>query len=275
MSDKPNTELAKTASPSVAEMIHYGIERGHDAESMTKLYDLYERMEAKAAARQFAGALLAFQTDCPVISKPATVNTGKYNYDYAPLDYIKKEAQPHLNAHGLSFTQDSNLTDGMVSVTTIVRHIGGHEERTSFNAPIDATAKMNDTQKVASAVSYARRYGLVLALGITPGGEDDDGQAGGKQASGGNSKPRGAAPAPREKATSLPPSVTCVYCGNVLEGDAVKAIRTWPAKYAGKGFEAGCPAYKCEECGKVTGVVESKKPTPVPATKDEDDDLPF
>jgi hypothetical protein len=39
---------------------------------------------------------------------------------------------------------------------------------------------MNDTQKVASAITYARRYALVLALGLTIG-EDDDGRQGPEQ----------------------------------------------------------------------------------------------
>ncbi|MCK5495629.1 MAG: ERF family protein, partial [Hyphomicrobiaceae bacterium] len=52
--------------------------------------------------------------------------------------------------------------------------------------------KINDSQKMGSANSYASRYNLINALGLTTG-EDDDGAAGDTR--------RGAAPAP--KATNV------------------------------------------------------------------------
>jgi len=66
------------------------------------------------------------------------------------------------------------VAEGTVKAGTIVRHIGGHQERTTFEAPVDKGASMNVMQQVASATSYARRYGLLLALGLATG-EDDDG----------------------------------------------------------------------------------------------------
>jgi hypothetical protein len=69
----------------------------------------------------------------------------------------------------------------MVEVTCKINHINGHSQDAKFTAPIDPAAKVNDMQKTASALSYARRYALQLALGITTTDEDDDGQAGGLQ----------------------------------------------------------------------------------------------
>ena len=45
----------------------------------------------------------------------------------------------------------------------------------------DLNGKMNDIQKVASASSYAKRYGLLDALGIATGDTDDDGNAAGTE----------------------------------------------------------------------------------------------
>ena len=87
-----------------------------------------------------------------------------------------------MTKYQLSYSFESEITDGMVEVTCKISHINGHTESARFTAPVDPSAKVNDMQKTASALSYARRYALQLALGITTTDEDDDGQAGGLQA---------------------------------------------------------------------------------------------
>jgi len=162
----------------VAGMLQAAIERGLGPEQLNQLVTLYERMDARRAAQEFATAMNDFQNDCPTVFKNKAVNTGKYTYDYSTLPYVLQTVRPYLQKHGLSYTADVKLDNNFVTVITIVRHVGGHKEETTFTAPVDKASVMNDTQKVASATSYARRYGLCLALGIMTGGDDDGVSAG-------------------------------------------------------------------------------------------------
>lgn len=160
----------------VANMLATALDRGMSPEALEKLVMLQERVMAKQAEAEFNAALLDFQGDCPIIGKSRTVDTGKYSYDYAELSHIVHAVRPLLKAYGLSFSFDSDMDSGKVTVRCIISHVGGHSKVTTFSAPVDTSARMNDTQKVASAITYARRYALVLALGLTIG-EDDDGRA--------------------------------------------------------------------------------------------------
>ena len=76
----------------------------------------------------------------------------------------------------------------------IVHHVEGHSERTAFPVPIDRAARMNDTQKVGSALTYGRRYALCAALGIVTAEEDDDAIAAAPTAPVPQQAPSGSAP---------------------------------------------------------------------------------
>ena len=53
-------------------------------------------------------------------------------------------------------------------------HVLGHTEETQLIVPIDFSSYMNEIQKVASAVTYGKRYAFCDAFGIMTGDEDDD-----------------------------------------------------------------------------------------------------
>jgi hypothetical protein len=64
-------------------------------------------------------------------------------------------------------------------VTCIVHHVKGHAEASSFRAPVDSGAKMNEMQRSASSLTYAKRYAFQNAFGILTGDQDDDGRGAG------------------------------------------------------------------------------------------------
>jgi hypothetical protein len=160
----------------VCNLLAAAIDRGMAPESLEKLVALQERVMAKQAEMAFHKAMQGFQSETTALGKSREVDTGKYKYKYAELSYIADMIRPGLDKHGLSFTFDSKIENGNVLVNCIIAHIDGHSKVTQFMAPIDPSARMNDTQKVASAVTYARRYALVLALGLVVGEFDDDGR---------------------------------------------------------------------------------------------------
>ena len=166
--------------PTIMQAIAFGLEKGTPVEVMEKLYNLYERDADRKAAQEFAAAMAAFQSECPPIPKTSTAkiitNSGaNYSYNYAELDEIARKVRPLLAKHGLSYTWDSEVTDGGVVCTCIVRHENGHSVGAKFACPTDAAAKMSGAQKQASALTYARRQSLVQALGLTTCDPDIDG----------------------------------------------------------------------------------------------------
>jgi hypothetical protein len=158
-------------------LIALAIEKGADVDSLSKLMDLQERQMAKQAEQLYNRAITGFQSKLQPISK----NKDSYVGSYATLDHIAKSIAPLLAEYELSYSFESEIKDGIVEVVCQISHIDGHSRTAKFTAPIDKAAKVNDMQKTASALSYARRYALQLALGITTTDEDDDGELGGLQ----------------------------------------------------------------------------------------------
>lgn len=170
-------ELKRVDDDLSTNLIAMAIEKGADVDSLSKLMDLQERQMDKKAEQDYNRAITGFQSELRPIGKNKTSYVGSY----ATLDHIAKSIAPILAEHELSYSFDSEITDGIVLVVCHINHINGHARSAKFSAPIDAAAKVNDMQKTASALSYARRYALQLALGITTTDEDDDGETGGIQ----------------------------------------------------------------------------------------------
>ena len=72
--------------------------------------------------------------------------------------------------HGIAFTQEVDFDETRTFVRTVMLHTSG--ERISRTPVISRDA--NDPQKMGSAITYAKRYGLQAMFGI-PADEDDDG----------------------------------------------------------------------------------------------------
>jgi hypothetical protein len=77
--------------------------------------------------------------------------------------------------NGLSFSWDSKTTDKMIMCICTLTHVNGHKETASFECPTDSKAGMSEQQKVASALTFARRQSLVQVLGLTVTDPDEDG----------------------------------------------------------------------------------------------------
>lgn len=174
--------IARAAHQDPLTMLASALERGHDPEKLDKLFTLAERYEANEARKAFAAALSDFQADVPPIveSKLATVTMqsgGSYTYSYADLDIIMRAIRPLLGKHGLSVRYDAEVSDDgrRIKSTCYVMHRDGHTETTTFVVPLDEGMKVNDSQKMGSANSYACRYNVINALGLTTGEDDDAG----------------------------------------------------------------------------------------------------
>ena len=104
-------------------------------------------------------------------------NNPHFKTKYADLPSVIDAVKPALIANRLFFTQATHDVEGGVCIETMVHHESG--ESMSFGR-LFVPASKNDAQGFGSALTYARRYSLMTALGIPA--EDDDGHAAAKTA---------------------------------------------------------------------------------------------
>lgn len=151
--------------------------------AMERLVALHERMETRAAEKAFNKAMNDFQAECPQILKTSqasirTKSGGSYGYKYAELDQIDDAIRPLMTRLGLSKRFTTERIGGDVKVTCIVSHVDGHSISADFQCAIDSDAAMSGAQKGGAAVTFAKRYALIAALGLTTTESDTDAQLG-------------------------------------------------------------------------------------------------
>lgn len=118
---------------------------------------------------ELASQLAAMQAEYKTISKNATVDTGKFSYDYATLDHILDEVRPLLNKYGFALINTVE-NDGLALRVTLL-HVAG--DSVSSVMPLNKAA---DPKQYGSSLTYMRRYGTVMLLGLAIVDDDDDGQ---------------------------------------------------------------------------------------------------
>ena len=124
--------------------------------------------------KEIAAAYVAAQAEMPEITKGRKANVGNYSYTYADLGDTINAVRPVLVKHGLAIAQDVSRHERMIEVFTLIVHRSG--ESVSFG-PMGFESG-STPQASGSAVTYARRYSLLAALGLAT--EDDDGQSAAK-----------------------------------------------------------------------------------------------
>jgi hypothetical protein len=117
-------------------------------------------------------ALAAAQMEMGKALKDST--NPAFKSKYADLASVMDACLPALNKHGIAVFQPTVDDDSGRYVKTILAHASG--ETVECRVPL--IVSKNDMQGYGSAVTYARRYGLMGMAGIAP--EDDDGNAAAK-----------------------------------------------------------------------------------------------
>ena len=158
-------------------MLQVALEKGSSLEQMQQLMDLQERWEANEARKAYVSAMSKFKADPPVITKNKHVyyktQKGVTEYDHASLDHISSAISKSMGSHGLSFRWDLSQ-ENIISVTCIITHSLGHEERVTLSASDDNSGGKNSIQAIGSTVSYLQRYTLLAATGLASMDKSDD-----------------------------------------------------------------------------------------------------
>lgn len=111
-----------------------------------------------------------------------TADTGKYRYSYVDLASVLQQARQVLSQHGWAVTQEAfaERVEGgtkdrpFVSQVMVATHLLHTSGALCTHGPLSITSA-DEAQPVGSAITYARRYALMAALGIAS--DDDDGAA--------------------------------------------------------------------------------------------------
>lgn len=160
-----DSQLAVQQQPSVPMMLQTMIERGvtaDNAEAMTQLMALHERMQDREAERQFNAAFAKLQSELPVIVASSVIpNRGKYER----FEDVMKQIQPHLTANGFSVSFSQSFTDVRIIETCHLSHSGGHSRPNSFGVRLGGKAD-SETQADCKAATTAKRNALLNALNI-------------------------------------------------------------------------------------------------------------
>jgi len=91
---------------------------------------------------------------------------------FASLKSVIDAVKPALNANGIAYVQRSVPMDQGIAVETVF-HGHGEELRTG---PVPVPIDRENAQGFGSALTYAKRYSLAMACGISAD-QDDDGNA--------------------------------------------------------------------------------------------------
>ncbi len=171
--------------PPILTMIEKAMGQGIPAEQLTQLFALYERSEKLSAAKEFAAAMSRFKQSCGPVEKRTNNPQFKTHVSaagvqqfrkYASLEDIAEAVRDPLAENGLSYRwSDMVVTNGNMTLSCIVSHVGGHSESSSITLPVGGSAGCSEIQKYGIAQSYGMRYTMLSALGVVPVGEDPDG----------------------------------------------------------------------------------------------------
>lgn len=119
--------------------------------------------------KSIAAALAAAQSQMGKAFKSA--ENPHFRSKYADLGAVMDACLPALNANGIAVVQPLTETEFGRAVVTRFIHTSGE----TLECPVPLILGKQDMQGLGSAMTYARRYGLMALAGIAP--EDDDGNA--------------------------------------------------------------------------------------------------
>ena len=119
--------------------------------------------------KNLAKALAAFQADHHSAKRGGTGNYGTY----VTLADALQAVQP-ATAYGLAHSQTmEHIYENLMAVKTTLLHESGESITSSLPIPFKYEGgRGNSMQQLGSALTYARRYGLLSIYGLA--GDDDD-----------------------------------------------------------------------------------------------------
>lgn len=212
--------------------------------------------------RSIGAALAAAQAEMSRAKKSA--ENPHFKAKYADLDSVCDAAMGALNRHGIAVVQPLQKDGDDWLVMT--RFVHG-ETSEAMETPMPLLLGKRDMQGLGSAITYARRYGLMTLAMIAP--EDDDGNA---AVASGPAMQRAAPPPLQEEAPTLRQQADALVTKiRAAAGDKAKLAALWNAN---KPVMGALPDDIFEQV-KGEFAKAAPKPTPTAAEALADDEIPF
>lgn len=147
---------------------------------MERLFALRKEIKAEFAKEQFISEMAKLQTALPIIKKLKQGHVAAY----APLEDIIEITGPIVHQHGFTYRWNTKQEGADVTVECIGTHSLGHSESVFMTAPIEEIVTGNSSgkatksgpQRVASTITFLKRYTYNNLFGVQVGGEDFDGR---------------------------------------------------------------------------------------------------
>lgn len=159
-----STQHVTLAQDPIAGMLQKMVDGGitkDNVEALTKMADLYERMQTRDAEKQFAAAFVALQADLPVIEAQTVIpNRGKYE----KFEDVMNVVSPLLTKHGFSVSFSMDFRENRILETCHLQHVAGIVKSNSF--AVRAGKADSDTQADCKAATTAKRNALLNCLNI-------------------------------------------------------------------------------------------------------------
>lgn len=214
----------------------------------------------KAAKHEsIAAALAAAQGEMGRAMKSA--NNPHFRSKYADLASVMDACMPALTAHGIAVTQPVRREEGEMVLYTVLHH--ADSDQTLDDGGLPLIVNKRDMQGLGSALTYARRYGLMAMAGIAP--DDDDGNA------------AAAAPPPKqERREEKPATITAdqfITIRNKADEAGVDHDKI-AAAYNAPTLEQLLAADFDRAMKKLQATIDAKKPEPANADLD-GDSIPY
>lgn len=162
------------------QMLQMAINKDLDIEKLKVLIEMQRAYQEEQAKKAFTKAFSEFQKNCPILEKLKENNIplksgGTMTYNSLELADIDVKIKEPLSNAGLTKDWEITQENGKVKVTCIVTHYDGYQKKVSLIGPHDETGGKNAIQAIGSTLSYLMRYTLMMILGLTARGMDDDG----------------------------------------------------------------------------------------------------
>jgi len=174
-------EVREEKNTSIEAIIMRAVDQNASVDVLERLLAMRKELRTEQAREMFAEAMADFQALRPPIPKKYKVlnKDNSVRYRYAKLDDIVELIQEPLSKCGLSykwemaFETEPKTGQHFETARCIISHVAGHKEESVFRVPVDLQGAMSVIQCFGSASTYAKRYSLCNALGLSPD-EDDD-----------------------------------------------------------------------------------------------------
>lgn len=190
---EPRAVVAQGNPDSPESLIAMALREKADVGTMERLLAMRKELKEEAAREAFNTDMAAFQAACPIIKKTKGVKTkaGAVAYKYAPIESIITQVKSLIEKHGFRYSTVMEFIrrgdETTVKAVCRVVHRLGYFEETPMEVPLGAkTDIMSQSQVVAAAQTFAKRYAFLNAFGIMTGDDDSDAAKSPEETSSGN-----------------------------------------------------------------------------------------